>query len=415
MTCQRLWKMGSGRGQRFFCCLILCFTIGTPAIHGETKVVVSEIDGIKTTGTLKSWENGSINIEGDTPKAISPSQVRSIQFEEVRRRSLEGRPMLIFSNGDRIVARAASVKSDELTASWPILVTDLLLPISLEKLTAIILELPAPVADRMRLFREIELVGPGNDIVILSNGDRSAGEFQQLGSAFVELKTPNGVIKLDRNRVRVIRMNPELTATPRKPDRRMILNLVDGSRLTVTDAEIKSSNLIVSSTVLGPCTLPLDGIASCSFYGERVAPITDYEPSKIEFTPYLSATWGLTKDANVFHGPLQIRGVEYTSGLGMHSQMAVTFNLRGNEEEFQSLVGIDDLAHGGGSVRCAIDVDDKRVWTSDEITGESPVASITGIDVRLAKKMTLRVDFGQYADVADYTDWCDPVFILKQK
>lgn len=398
-----------------FAAVVAFFSIAAVACRADTKVVVNEIDGIKTAGTLTTWGNGTLNVEGESPKTISQSQVRSILFEEVRRRSLEGRPMVVFSNGDRIVARTANVKSDQLTASWPVLVTDLVHPVPLEKITAIILELPAPIADRMRLFREIETVEPGNDVVILANGDRSEGEFQQLGAAFVELKTPTGLIKLDRNRVRAIRMNPELTASLRKPDQRVILNLADGSRLTVTQVEIKNSNLVVNSTILGTCILPIDSVTSCSFYGERVVPITDYEPARTEFTPYLSSKWGLAKDANVFHGPIQVRGVEYTSGLGMHSQMAVTFNLRGNEEEFQSLVGIDDLAHGGGSVKFAIDVDDKRVWTSDEITGESPVQTVSGIDVRTAKTMTLRVEFGQYADVADYANWCDAVFILKQK
>ena len=96
----------------------------------------------------------------------------------------------------------------------------------------------------------------------------------------------------------------------------------------------------------------------------------------------------------------------------MHSRMVVTYELRGNEREFQATVGIDDVAKGAGSVIFAVELDGRRVWTSPELTGQSPAATTEKIDLRGGKQLTLLVEFGELADVSDYADWCDAVLIL---
>jgi hypothetical protein len=118
------------------------------------------------------------------------------------------------------------------------------------------------------------------------------------------------------------------------------------------------------------------------------------------------------KNVNVLQGPLSLRGVEFGSGLGMHSRMSATYEVKPSDREFRATVGIDDCASGSGSARFAIDVDGRRIWTSDEITGRSLPLSIPPVPVRGAKRLTLLVDFGQKADVADYADWCDAVLIV---
>ena len=163
---------------------------------------------------------------------------------------------------------------------------------------------------------------------------------------------------------------------------------------------------------MGKVAMPVSAVVACQLFGDRLIPITDYEPAKVEYTPYFSATWPLVRNANVQHGPLTLRGTEFSSGLGMHSRMAVTYQLRGIEREFQATVGIDDAAKGRGSVIFAVELDGQRVWTSPELTGKSPATNIGKIDLRGGKQLTLLVDFGELADVLDYADWCDALLIL---
>jgi hypothetical protein len=68
-----------------------------------------------------------------------------------------------------------------------------------------------------------------------------------------------------------------------------------------------------------------------------------------------------------------------------------------------------------GSVRFVVIVDDRRAWTSDEITGQIAPIEIPPVPLRGAKSLTLFVDFGQMADVSDYANWCDATLIIDPK
>ena len=69
--------------------------------------------------------------------------------------------------------------------------------------------------------------------------------------------------------------------------------------------------------------------------------------------------------------------------------------------------------NGSGSVDFRrVDVDGRRVWTSSEITGKSPVTNMPEIALHGNKRLSLAVDFGQFGDVSDYADWCDAEFVV---
>ena len=155
---------------------------------------------------------------------------------------------------------------------------------------------------------------------------------------------------------------------------------------------------------------PADCLA-CHVYGTRVIPLTDREPIETTFVPYFSSQWPVMKNANVLRGPLALRGVTYSTGLGVHSRSLVTYQLDPKDREFRVVVGVDDAAGGQGSVRFGIELDGKRVWDSPELTGKSQPLPIRPISLAGAKKLTLIVDFGANADIADYADWCDAVVI----
>ncbi len=388
--------------------IVVFFQAGSAA---ET-IVVTDIEGHKTNGTLISWSADKLIVDTGSLQEISRTTIRSVTFEHPTNGVSGGQSLIWFSNGDRLSAHPIKVTDDLLTVSWPLLGSVDPKPIPLEKLSAIIFELPATMFDQYRLFADLETLPPGSDLVMLINGDRSTGEFQRLDASFVELKANKNLLKLDRSRTRAIRLNPELTNATRTKSLRFLLSLTDGSRLTATSLESNGDMLEVNSLGLGKVILSLKNVVSCSLFGGRVIPISDYEPSKVEFTPFLSSTWPLVRNANVWHGPLVLRGTEFATGLGTHSRMAVTYDLRGHEQAFQSVVGIDDVANGAGSVVFAVDVDGKRVWTSPELTGKSAVISVPELTLQGKKKLTLLVDFGQYADVSDYADWCDAVLIV---
>lgn len=383
------------------------------SVSAADPAVVTDIAGTRTTATIQQMTADRLFLESDVAREMALDDVRSIEFDHPLLKPAASGASVWLANGDRIAARAIDIMNDALTVSWPVLEDATIAPIPLERVSAVILDLPGTIGDRMRLFADLETLPPGNDVVMLLNGDRSVGEIQQLDAAFLELKTGNSVLKLDRSRIRALRMNPELTNAARVTGRRSIVSLIDGSRLTATNLESTNDTVTLKSANIKELRLSWKDVHSCQLYGRSVIPLSDYEPQKVEFTPYLSTTWPLVRNANVRHGPLILRGTEYVSGLGMHSRMVVTYALKGNESEFRAVVGVDDVADGAGSVVFAIDVDDERAWTSLEITGKSSPMNVPAVSLKGRKRLALVVEFGQYADVSDYADWCDPILLIK--
>ncbi len=385
------------------------------AMAGEVVSVIEATGASSSRLMLVDWTNERLTLEGDSRREVPLDEVVSLHFDRKAATFSGGESLVLLANGDRLVAHSKAIADDVLSAAWKTgaVQNDLKLP--LETVAAVVFDLPAAKADRQRLFADLQTLPPGDDIVLLANGDRTQGEFEQLDGAFVTLKQATGPLKLDRSRVRAIRFNPALTSAAKTEGRRSVIALVNGSRFTVTGVELKESELKLTTSSKQVLALPLAAVVSCHVYGNRVVSLADREPVEIAFTPYLAARWPLVKNANVLHGPLSLRGTEYGAGLGMHSRMSATYALMPHDSEFRATVGIDDTANGAGSVRFAIELDGKPVWTSAEITGRSVPLVIPPLAVRGAKRLTLLVDFGQHADVADYANWCEAVLIADPK
>lgn len=139
--------------------------------------------------------------------------------------------------------------------------------------------------------------------------------------------------------------------------------------------------------------------------------LSDLKPVEYKFTPYLSTHWPLMQDRNVVGGELRLRGTAYPKGLGMHSKSRVTYDLKEQYSRFQAVIGIDDSAGGRGTAVFSVEVDGKRLFTSQPLTGMSPAFSVKPIDLRGKKRLTLIVDYGPRGDILDHADWCDAVLI----
>lgn len=327
--------------------LILLCTVNTSA--AET-VIVTTVRGQQVAGKLEAFSAGQLRLAAESTQVFAWDDVRTLNFDRPTKKPAGGASVIWLSNGDRLFARADQISNDELTTSWPDSNSAKFGAIPLEQVSAVIFDLPVTMANRLRLFADLDTLPPGSDLVLLLNGDRSTGEIQRLDTTFLELKTGATSLKLDRSRVLAVRMNPELTNSPRRVEQRAIFTLTDGSRITATDLELSGETLKFKSPGLGNVVLPIKSVSECHLFGDQITPLSDYETAKVEFTPFLSTTWPLVRNANVRHGPLQIRGTDFVTGLGAHSRMSVTFNLKGRESEFQSVVGIDDVASGSGSI-----------------------------------------------------------------
>lgn len=384
-----------------------------PLLSAEV-VTVTDVSGrIAADVMLREWTAERIVVAGNPPQETAIKDLLSITFGQQAAPITGGDPLVILANGDRLVLRPVGVFEDVLTATWQKIPSRPPVKLPLEQVSAIVFDLPTASDDRQRLYSDLQTLPAGEDVLLLTNGDRVQGELERLDGAFVQLKSTTGPLKLDRTRVHAIRMNPELTAAPPRPEPRLVLSLRDGSHLTVRSIELLNQELKCVTPTKQEFLIPLAQCVSCRAYGERAIPLSDREPAQYTYVPYLSSQWPLSKNANVLRGPLALRGVEYSTGLGMHSRSAVTYDLRPGDRQFRAIVGIDDAATGAGSVRFGIELDGRRVWDSSEVTGRSPSVIVPPVALSGAKKLTLIVDYGEQADIADYADWCDAMVTVE--
>lgn len=386
--------------------------LATGGALGSDLVTVVDTSGRKRAdGILTEWSNDRIVVRTDTTHGTPLDELLTLNFDRVSVPLAGGDPLVILANGDRLVLRPVGIFEDVLTATWHKIASRPAIKLPLETIAAIVLDLPAASDDRLRMYSQLQTLPPGDDIVLLVNGDRVEGEIERLDGAFVQLKSATGQLKLDRTRVRAIRMNPELTSIPKSSDRRLVLSLRDGSRFTAGRVELRERELKCTTIAKQEFQISLADCVGCQAYGARAVPLTDRKPEQFYFTPYLSTPWPLVENSNVLRGPLTLRGVEYGTGLGVHSRSLVTYSLQPTDREFRATVGIDDCAGGAGSVRFAVELDGRRVWDSSELTGRSLPVQLPPLKLDGAAKLTLIVDFGAHADVADYANWCDAVVI----
>lgn len=387
---------------------------GLMAVQAAAAEVVTITDASgKTTSaaTLTEWSADQIVVQAETLVTLPLDDLLSMTFQHEALPLAGGDPLVILAGGDRLVVRPVGVFEDVLTATWSKIASRSALKLPLENVSAIIFDLPAAADDRQRLFADLQTMPSGEDVVLLANGDRVKGELERLDGAFVHLKGPSGLIKVDRSRVQAIRINPDLTSAPKIEGRRQVISLRDGSRFTARSVQLLDRELKCTTFTKQDFLIPVADCQACHVYGARAIPLADREPIEILFVPYLSSQWPVIKNANVLRGPLALRGVDYSTGLGVHSRSSITYQLDPQDREFRAVVGIDDSAGGKGSVRFSIELDGKRVWDSPELTGKSQPLLVRSVSLTGAKKLTLIVDFGANADISDYADWCDAVVI----
>ena len=387
----------------------------TPAV-AEEIVTAADIFGEHSSGQqLKGWADGKITLRGKTLRTRNLDEILAIQFDRKPDSLSGGDSLVLMASGDRYVISPITVSNDVLTAAWKRNTAQPELKLPLESVAALIFDLPAAMIDRQRLFADFQTLPHGSDILFLANGDKIMGDFKHMDQAFIELVRGSALLKIDRSQVRALRLNPDLTNRSKMEGRRILVTLVDGSHVIATNIELHDREMEISFPLGQQIIVQASFVAACQVYGQNAIPLTDREPTDVTHESYLSTPWPLVRNANVNYGPLALRGKEYPAGLGMHSRTSVTYHLSGDELEFRATVGVDDCSNGLGSVRFVVIVDDRRAWTSDEITGQIAPIEIPPVPLRGAKSLTLFVDFGQMADVSDYANWCDATLIIDPK
>jgi|GEM_PF-5033548 len=136
-------------------------------------------------------------------------------------------------------------------------------------------------------------------------------------------------------------------------------------------------------------------------------------------------TWHWQRNRNVRGMPLLLSGRRDGWGIGTHSYSEVAFTLPPDALSFSSLVGIDDIARGGGCVQCKIfldKVEGKPAWTSPFLCGGEKPVRATINHLADAKRLILVTEFAETnapanadpLDIGDVVAWQSAFVKVKQ-
>jgi hypothetical protein len=121
--------------------------------------------------------------------------------------------------------------------------------------------------------------------------------------------------------------------------------------------------------------------------------------------------WGaLGMDKSVEGNPLSVGGKFYAHGLGTHASSKLIYNLDGNYERFEALVGVDDemRSFGKSSVIFKVLGDERELFHSGVMRNDTPPRHVS-IPVSGVEDLSLVVTDAGDGISGDHADWIEPV------
>ncbi|MBI4581773.1 MAG: NPCBM/NEW2 domain-containing protein, partial [Planctomycetes bacterium] len=104
--------------------------------------------------------------------------------------------------------------------------------------------------------------------------------------------------------------------------------------------------------------------------------------------------------------PLTVNGRQYDTGLGHHAPGEIVIDLAGEYATFESIVGVQTLAGGAGSVVFQVFVDDRQRFDSGVMKQDSPAQRVS-VSLRGAQELRLVVTDAGDGLTNDCANWVD--------
>jgi len=147
---------------------------------------------------------------------------------------------------------------------------------------------------------------------------------------------------------------------------------------------------------------------SIEFDTGRIVYVSDTEPEAVETKPFFDVAWGWRRDSNIDGKPIKLRGKHYSKGIGAHPYLQLTYNIENlGFQSFRAVIGIDDAGAARGSARFLVIADDKEIYNSPVLSGDSKPLELN-LDVKNVKRLTLVTAFGSKLDnFGAYAVWAD--------
>jgi len=397
---------------------VLILGVGSPSVGTEGPTVcVKTIHVDALSGTLESFdlENGLVlNGQGQPPTKIPPSDVVRIATLVHRTPPDPAALCWVLTNGD--ILHASFLSGTERTVT---LRREDLGPIELP-----VTRLSEIVAGGHRAshpddeVRSVTSRPVADDEIVLANGDQLTGLIERIDSngLTIDIGRARATIRLDVVRwVRLARSSPATTQAEGAHPLRALLTLRDGSTLTASLLQWRGGELGVQPE-WGPQTTPkrlrADRVVRMEILGGRWQWLDARPPRVAEHTPLLDVRWPHRVGRNVLGRPLRVGARLYDRGIGVHSASRLIYSLNETDERFVTSYGMDDDSGPLAHVEVKVLLDGKPVHHAPDVRADGQIRHLS-VEIRGARQLELRVDFGKNGDVQDRFDWIEPAILRR--
>jgi len=405
--------------------LVLCVAssalLAAPAPAAKWRVETADARVI--VGQLESVAGGMIVIRGDSgaqelPMADVVEMSAGEQPEDIM--AIPGQAVLETACGDALAVSDVSYDGKKLAATGKI-VGGIEMPI--DSARAILLpSVGRSCSELLKGYEQMGLGKPTGDRLVVTRealADLAVdGVLEGIDAAKVTFRWAEESRTVARKSVPMIFL-AEVAAKAETPAGTLVTR--DSSRIRFRSIQVEGGKITVDSLAAGKLTVKLADAVSVRLASEQVVRLTDLKPSAVKEQGLFDLAFTHRQNKSVGGRALTMGGRQYATGLGLHSYCELEYDLEAKFSTFVAVVGIDDEVrpHGDAAVSFLIDgkaaallgADGKALSAKDGADGEA--VRVTGkdeprqirVDVRGARKLTIRVDFGRDGlGVGDHVD-----------
>jgi NPCBM/NEW2 domain len=274
-------------------------------------------------------------------------------------------------------------------------------------------ELPLALCSSLRFTKPAPPPGPA-DVLLLANGDRITGKLLGVENGKALVQGSVGKLPIDLKRVAAITFARPPRADEAAAGRpggapgaaRVLLELTSGEQIAGRWEALEEEAMRIRSDWGGVLTIPTASISRLLVQNGKLVFLSDLRPVEARHTPYLEIEHPHRIDESQGGRPLQLGGVRYGRGLGVHARSDLTYELAGGFKTFAATVGVDAEVGSAGSVVFRVLGDDKVLYESPVMRGGDDAREIT-VDVHGVLLLRLVVDFADNGDLGDHADWAN--------
>ncbi|MFP6611143.1 MAG: NPCBM/NEW2 domain-containing protein [Pirellulales bacterium] len=179
---------------------------------------------------------------------------------------------------------------------------------------------------------------------------------------------------------------------------------------------------------LDPLWIRFNSIRTRWSFAPNELPLSRLKPVRITQQSVLGKTWSWQTNRNIRGGALRNTGIEYGWGFGVHATNELHFAVPSFVTSFRSLIGLDDVAGGGGCIRAEVYVNtensSRRLYQSEFLVGSQSVLDTGRLNLGQAglrqKRLVLTIHAANQdrpagadpLDIRDHADWLEPILEL---